>query len=175
MGLEYVHVPSAAQVKLANMCLAAGAHIVQYHHSHCLSGSLSDGRGIVIFGTGNYVFPNITRFSVATSRHTALWRARYSKETDSIIVLGVAPAVIHSTGMPCIVAGEDAEAERERIQQYGRRMRTSLGRHLSRLHDMLHPGFLLLTFSNYAAMLQRHGPVFVWRSIVAGLKAHFAS
>ena len=172
MGLEHVHIPSVSQIHLAEECLAAGARLVHFHHSHCLSGSASDGRGIVLFGTGNYVFPSLSKLDVPRSKRTAVWRARYSKQKDAIVALGIEPAVIDRAGMPCPVEPRVAERERETIRHYSQRMLAPVWRQFWRLHDMLRPSFLLFNIYNYATLLKRRGPVFVWRSLVAGLKVH---
>ncbi len=171
MGLEYVDTPSAAQIHLAERCLSTGAQLVQFHHSHCLSGAAGDGRGVVLFGTGNFVFPDVTKFVVAKAKQSALWRARFSERQDAIVALDVEPAVIDSIGMPHLVSGRDAERGRMKILQCSQRTLSPAGRELWRLHDMLCPGFLLNNFDNYLSMLRRRGPRFVFRNLVAGLKA----
>jgi len=174
MGLEYVCIPSNTQIHLAEACLASGAHLVQFHHSHCLSGSFSDGRGIVLFGTGNYVFPSVTKFDVPKSKHTAIWLARYSKQKDSVVASRAEPAMLDHTGIPCAAEGSDLASELKKIQRYSDRTLKPIGRRLWRLHDMLRPSFILLNVYNYLSMLRRRGPLFVWRSLVAGLKVHLA-
>lgn len=174
MGLEYVSIPSNTQIHLAEACLAAGAHLVQFHHSHCLSGSASDGRGIVLFGTGNYVFPSVTRFDVPKSKHTAIWIARYSKQNDAVVASRVEPALLDCTGLPFAAEGSAMASELRKIQRYSERSLKSIGRQLWRLHDMLRPSFILLNVYNYFSMLRRRGPLFVLRSLVAGLKVHLA-
>ena len=171
MGLEYVNTPSAAQIHLAERCLTAGAQLVQFHHSHCLSGVAGDGRGVVLFGTGNFVFPDVTKFLVPKARQTALWRTRFSRQQDAIVALGAEPAVIDSIGVPCFVSGRDAQRGRAKILQHSRRALSPAGRQLWRLRDMLRPSFVLNNLYNYLSMLRRRGPLFVLRSIIAGLKA----
>ena len=172
MGLEHVHLPSAGQIDLAKECLTAGAQLIHFHHSHCLSGSAGDGRGIVLFGTGNYVFPPMTVFDVPGSKRTALWKARYSRRAHAVVALDVEPLTIDDAGLPRAVTARVAEREREAIRRYSRRMLSPTGRQLWRLLDMLHPRFVLLNIYNYASLLKRRGPAFVWRSLVAGVRAH---
>lgn len=171
MGLEYVDTPSRAQIQLAERCLAAGAQLVQFHHSHCLSGVAGDGRGVVLFGTGNFVFPEVTKFPVPKAKQTALWRARYSRQQDAIVAFDVEPAVIDPIGMPRTVSGRDAQLGRRKILQHSQRALSPVGRQLWRLHDMLCPGFVLNNLYNYLSMLRRRGPLFVFRSLIAGLRA----
>lgn len=174
IGLEYVSIPSNTQIHLAEACLASGAHLVQFHHSHCLSGSASDGRGIVLFGTGNYVFPSVTRFNVRKSKHSAIWITRYSKQNDAVVASRVEPAMLDCTGLPFAAEGSDLASELKKIRRYSDRSIKPVGRHLWRLHDMLRPSFILLNVYNYFSMLRRRGPLFVWHSLVSGLKVHLA-
>ena len=174
MGLEYVAIPSAAQFTLAELCLKAGAQVVQFHHSHCLSGSVSDGRGRVLFGTGNYVFPKVTRYDMAESRRTAVWRLRYSKHEDAVVESAVTPASIDSAGIPYRVEGRAAERELARIRQCGERTARPVVRQVWRFLEMLGPRFMRVNIDNYCSMLRRRGPLFVCRNILAGLRAQMA-
>lgn len=174
MGLEHVSMPSVTQIRLAEACLAAGAQLVQFHHSHCLSGSASDGRGLVLFGTGNYVFPGLPPFSVRQAKRTAVWRIRYATEEDAVIAASVEPALIDRSGIPHAVTGRDRECRRRRIRKCSDRMLQPVRRQLWLLRDMLHPAFVMVNLWNYVSMARRRGPRYVWRSLLAGLKVHLA-
>jgi hypothetical protein len=39
---------------------------------------------------------------------------------------------------------------------------------------MLRPDFMLINIYNYFGMLRRRGPLVVWKSMVAGIRAHKA-
>ena len=171
MGLEYVHMPSARQLHLARACLAAGAHLVHFHHSHRLSGCAVDGRGAVLFGTGNFLFPPVTPIVPAASRRTAYWRTRYSRREDTIAGVAVEPARLDRAGIPCRVEPRRAVRETAAIDRYGRRALAPSAR-FWRLQEMLRPAFIFFVIYNYCALLTRRGPLFVWRSLVAGVKAH---
>lgn len=172
MGLEHTHLPSPRQVRLADACLEAGAQVVQYHHSHRLSGCAGDTRGVVLFGTGNYAFPITGKFRSQDSRRTAAWRARYSKQRGRIVAVVAVPARIDAAGIPCRVDARLAERELLRIERYGRRM-SSAGRPFWRLRELLSPDFVVPTVANYGAVLKRNGWSAVWGSVTGGLKAHF--
>lgn len=174
MGLEHTGIPSATQRRLAEACLAAGAHLLQFHHAHCLAGCASDGRGIVLFGTGNYVFPRHARFEVARSRLTAAWKVRYSKQADAVVALGVAPAMIDGIGMPHAAGEKVAQRIRRRIRQCSRRALAPYGRPFWLVWEMLKPGFLGINGWNYFCMFRRRGLRFLCRSLVEGLKVHLA-
>jgi hypothetical protein len=145
MGLEYAHLPSASQVRVAETCLAAGARIVQFHHSHCLSGCSRSGSGVVLFGTGNYMFPDETGDDAPKSRDTATWIARYSRRDDSIIALGMVPGVLDRNGLPRALNGVAADERVRHIQTISRRMLAPVWRPFWRAYDLMHPSFVLPT------------------------------
>lgn len=171
MGLEYADMPSSNQILIGEACLAAGAQFVQFHHSHCLSGCASNGRGVVRFGTGNYVFPQVTAFDAAKSRRTGAWIARYAKDEDLVASLAMAPAVIDPHGLPLSIDGVDADLARKQMNRLSRRILAPYWRVLWRVCDLLHPGFLMPTFRNCQAMLRHQGAWSVARSLLAGAKA----
>lgn len=174
MGLEHTGIPSATQLRLAEACLAAGAHLLQFHHAHCQAGSAGDGRGVVLFGTGNYVFPRLARFEVARSRPTAAWKARYSKPADAVVAVGIEPAVIDRIGIPRAAGDGVAKRIRRRIRQCSGRALAPSGRTFWLLWEMLNPGFLRIHAWNYVCMFRRRGLRFLCRSLVEGLKVHLA-
>lgn len=171
MGLEYVDMPSAAQIHLAELCLEAGAQVVQFHHAHCLSGIAGDGRGVVLFGTGNFVFPVVTKFVVPQAKQTALWRARFSGPKDAIVALDMVPASIDPAGLPCLVSAREAVRRCRRIRRCSQRLLSPAGRRFWRLHGMLRPGFVLSNLDNYLSMLRRRGLRVAVGSLIAGFKA----
>lgn len=172
MGLEYVSVPSPTQIDLAKACLEAGAHVVHFHHAHCLSGAATDGRGAVLFGTGNYVFTKTTK-KIPSTRRTAAWRTRINTQSRKVIAVAAAPAAIDITGLPQPLEGLAAARELERLKICSRNMLGGLPRHLARLKDLLSPGLIRVNAYNYAYLLRRRGLLYVLRSLGAGVKAQF--
>jgi poly-gamma-glutamate capsule biosynthesis protein CapA/YwtB (metallophosphatase superfamily) len=170
MGLEYAHLPSASQVRVAETCLAAGAHIVQFHHSHCLSGCSRNGSGVVLFGTGNYVFPDDTGYDIPKSRDTATWIARYSRRDDSIASLGMVPAVLDRKGLPRALNAAAADERVRQIQTISRRMLAPVWRRFWRAYDLLHPSFVLPTLHVAREMVRRQGLINVTRILFAGVR-----
>lgn len=171
MGLEYVTVPSATQIELAQACLEAGAHIVHFHHSHCLSGAATGGHGAILFGTGNYVYK--TSNKVPSTRRTAAWRARINTHSNKVVALAANPAVIDSLGLPRPLEGPVAVRELECLQVCSRNMLGGLPRQMARLKKLLSPGFIRVNAYNYAYLLRRRGPLHVLMSLGAGVKAQF--
>jgi hypothetical protein len=83
----------------------------------------------------------------------------------------VEPARIDRTGIPRLVPPLRAAREIDAIQRCGTRA-LARSANLWRMQDMLRPAFIALAIYNYCAMLKRRGLRFVWRSLVAGIKAH---
>lgn len=171
MGLEYADMPSSNQILLSEACLAAGAHVVQFHHSHCLSGCAGNGSGVVLFGTGNYVFPQVTAFDAPKTKRTGAWIARYSTHEDIITSLGMAPALIDHQGLPVAIDGIAADFARKQMNRLSHRILAPYWRIFWRVYDLFLPGFLLPTFLNIRAMLRHQGLWCVARSLFAGVKA----
>ena len=175
MGLEHVSAPSAAQIALARACLHAGARVVHFHHAHCLGGAATDGRGIVLFGTGNYVNASSVPIVVPSSRRTAAWRVSTRSPADGAPALTVQPCLLDDTGLPRPLRGSDAEREVQRIRSCSRHILSAPARHWTRVRDMLRPAFLRINFYNYQYLLRRRGPLFALRTLVGGLRTQFFS
>lgn len=173
MGLEFVSVPSATQIDLAKACIEAGAHIVHFHHAHCLSGAAFAGHGAVLFGTGNYVFTKTPRVKMPSSRRTAAWRARINTHSNKVVAVTANPAIIDSAGLPRPLDGPAAARELNRLQVCSNNMLGGLPRHLTRLKDLLNPGFIRANAYAYAYLLRHRGLRYVLRSLFAGVKAQF--
>lgn len=170
MGLEYVSVPSITQINLAQACLDAGAHVVHFHHAHCLNGAATDGRGAVLFGTGNYIYTK-SPGKVASTRRTAAWRTRIDTRSRKVVGISADPAAIDSTGLPRPLEGPAAARELKRLQACSRNMLGGMPRNWARLKDLLNPGFIRVAAYNYAYLLRKRGLLYVLRSLVAGVKA----
>jgi poly-gamma-glutamate synthesis protein (capsule biosynthesis protein) len=54
-GLEFMAAPSATQVELADLVVAAGACLVLGHHSHVVGPFTRTGTAVVAYGLGNFV------------------------------------------------------------------------------------------------------------------------
>lgn len=170
MGLEHVRVPSTAQIRLAETCLGNGAHIVHFHHSHCSSGAALGRRGVVLFGTGNYVFTSVPRIKIPASRRTATWRVRFDACAGSITGLYVKPMALDQAGLPRALAGVDADRELKRLRRCSRYMLSAPRRKVRYLLDLLSPACLCFNVYNYSYLLRRRGLRFVLKEIYTGIR-----
>jgi poly-gamma-glutamate synthesis protein (capsule biosynthesis protein) len=173
MGFEHVSVPSTAQIRLAEACLQAGAQIVHFHHSHCSSGASTDGRGVVLFGTGNYVFTKTPQVTIPSSRRSAAWRVRIDRVTRRVLAVAATPVVLDSAGLPRPLEGAQAMRERARLQECSDRVLSGVSRQWLRLCDVLSPGFMRACRYNYGSLLRSRGPRYVVKSIAGGIRAQF--
>ncbi|MSR21876.1 MAG: CapA family protein [Gemmatimonadetes bacterium] len=171
MGMEHSTTPSTRQIDLAEECLDAGARFVAFHHAHRIGGYSTSGRGIVLWGTGNYVFADGNERPRGKTARTAAWRVRYSQPADAVTALSIEPAVIDRAGVPRTPDAGEAARERERIHGLGSRVRTPLRRTMWHSLEMLEPEFVRSNVTNYARLLRLRGLSYVWRSLVAGLRA----
>jgi poly-gamma-glutamate synthesis protein (capsule biosynthesis protein) len=65
-GLEFLSVPSPAQVRFAKRIVEAGADVVIGHHSHTLQPAIQHEGALILFSLGNLVFdlwPQDTRYA----------------------------------------------------------------------------------------------------------------
>lgn len=170
MGLEHVRVPSAAQIRLAETCLDNGAHVVHFHHSHCTSGAAFGRRGVVLFGTGNYVFTSVPRIKIPASRRTAAWRVRFNARAGSIAGLDAKPMALDQTGLPRALAGADADRELKRLRRCSRYMLAGPRRKVRYLLDLLSPACLRFNVYNYSCLLRRRGLRYALKEINAGIR-----
>ncbi len=174
MGMEYSAMPSARQVALAEECVDSGAQLVVFHHTHCVGGHSTRGRGLVLWATGNYVFPTVGGHWSDKARRTASWRVRYSESRDSATVVSITPARTERRGLPQAIDPRAAVGERERMARQSQRIETPWRRHVWQGLEMMQPSFLRYNVTNYARLLRHLGVVFVWRSLVAGIRAQFS-
>src|SRR6185295_12793462 len=100
IGLEYVPYPTPRMGALAELCLAEGASLVVFHHSHCLSGATVDTRGVVLWGTGNYIFPWSTRVPFAPWFDSAIWKVRIARPGPPAEVAAMVPVSLDAGGLP---------------------------------------------------------------------------
>ena len=58
-GKEYAHYPTAQQQILAKTAVAAGADLVLGHHPHALQGLAFEGKAIIAYSLGNFIFDQL--------------------------------------------------------------------------------------------------------------------
>ncbi|HHT47882.1 MAG TPA: hypothetical protein GXZ98_01125 [Firmicutes bacterium] len=100
-GKEYAHYPTAQQQILAKTAVAAGADLVLGHHPHALQGLAFEGKAIIAYSLGNFIFdqlPEATRQGLILEAACDRWGVRQ---------LRCAPVWIEDE-QPQIATGEEA-------------------------------------------------------------------
>jgi poly-gamma-glutamate capsule biosynthesis protein CapA/YwtB (metallophosphatase superfamily) len=160
-GMEFTSVPTPFMINLVDQCLTAGAQIIGFHHTHCLSGFTQKHGQLVIWGAGNYAFPyNIPR-GFSPWFHSAVWNVTIDQD-HQMVKTDLVPIVIDRNGFPCMIRGSLAGRISAGIRKYSLRID---GRHklwFWRLCSLLRPVYLWLAINNYAGMARRKG----WKSVV---------
>jgi hypothetical protein len=174
-GQEFLPVPSRRQVQLADLCLAEGASVVCFHHAHCLSGTRRDERGLVLFGTGNYLFPlGDTPVAYSAFQESAAWCATIDRSRPMVRDVDVRPVVLSHEGWPVAAAPARAAAILRRIERYSRKIaQGSLERW--RLMEMARPVYLWMNAVNYADIARRHGVRASLVAVAEGVRANITT
>jgi hypothetical protein len=170
IGLEHVRAPSTHQRRLAEHCLEHGARVVHFHHAHVTSGCAGDGRGIVLFGTGNYLGASESWFCLGRSRQTAAWRVRYDTRHDAVTALAAHPLWIDDRGVPRARAGRWRARATRRFARWSQMAADDRLRRLWRARELVSPHFLIPTIRNYARLVQCRGALPVWHDLVEGVR-----
>jgi poly-gamma-glutamate capsule biosynthesis protein CapA/YwtB (metallophosphatase superfamily) len=175
-GLEFLSVPTPRQIDLAELCMEEGALAVCFHHSHCISGVRRDKRGVVFFGTGNYVFPwGDTPRRFMAWREGAVWRVRVDALGLEIESVDAVPVLLDDEGLPCEASGEAARRILDRIARCSSRLRSAHGLRWWRLREMISPIYLWLNLVNYADIARRHGIRTSLRTMAEGIAVQWTA
>ncbi len=165
-GVEFMSLPSSRQVRLAELCLEEGARIVSFHHSHCISGLLRDRRGVVFFGTGDYVFPAVTGARSRLRRESAVWKVTFAGTKPDIAGVQIHPVVLDDDGLPAAVTGRQSRKILERIERYSRRIQRS--QHLGwwYMRDKIGPQRIVVVIDRLLYIARRRGIGFMVQALV---------
>jgi poly-gamma-glutamate capsule biosynthesis protein CapA/YwtB (metallophosphatase superfamily) len=174
-GQEFLPVPSRRQIQLADLCLAEGASVVSFHHAHCLSGVRHDARGLVLFGTGNYVFPRGDTPAAYSAYHeSAAWCATIDRSGGAVRGVEIRPVVLSPEGWPAPASASRATAIVRRIEHYSRRIER--GRLEGwRLLEMARPVYLWMNAVNYVDIARRHGIRASMAAVAEGVRANITT
>jgi len=172
MGMEYIPVPAPNMFHLAESCHQAGAHVVFFHHAHCISGYTASPNRTTLWGTGNFLFPDILDHPFTPWFETATWHIRH-QTTGNGIRVSVEPFKLDNNGMPQRAGPETDSKITKKIAVLGGAIER--GKHLGllRLANICKPAYLRLLIANYADIARRSGAKQMAGQILSSIETLF--
>ena len=171
-GIEFVSIPSPFQQSFAEKCHEAGAAIVQYHHTHCISGISKTDESITFLGSGNFIFPYVLPKGFKPWFKTASWVVEYDFETKKLSH-EIRPLTINSDGIPERMNDEDRILFLQKVEKISQKVQ--LRKNLSRLRllDMLKPIYLKFSLIHYYQIARERGVRAMLATIINGFRSQF--
>jgi len=176
MGIEFLPVPSNRQLELAEVCARAGASVLQFHHTHTLSGIQNIGGCTVLFGTGNFLFPYTVVAGHRRAWHkTAVWAVDVALDGCEPMSTSVSwtPLLIDQAGLPAPAPGKAANRINRGIERWSGRIKNRTALPAWRLLYVFRPGYLWLAIINFGDMARRQGIIHTAREFGRALRASF--
>lgn len=168
VGLEHSPVPSPFQIKLAQTCIDSGAALVHFHHSHSLSGHQLSAKNVILWGTGNFIFPPSGPFNKFHRQRGAIWKIEFNLQEKRPIGLKVMPVTLDRNGFPRISDKKSGEKITRMIHKLSQRIEKR--KTFWHLIYLVHPHFLSFTLYNYARYCAMNGIRATWQLIFKGIK-----
>lgn len=169
-GTEFLPVPSPFQLRIAELCLAEGVRVVNFHHAHCVSGFMREERGVVFFGTGNYVFPYNLPKGFISWKQSAAWHVTLTP-SGQVEKVDIRPVFLDDDGLP----GPPSETQSQRILRKISRYSDYITRENYlrwwRFLELLRPFYLRINLIHYADIVRRKGLLSMLKTVAGGVKA----
>jgi poly-gamma-glutamate synthesis protein (capsule biosynthesis protein) len=173
MGMEYTSCPTPLMERTADMCLEEGANVVAFHHAHCISGTTTDRRGTILWGTGNYFFPPDQALVFRPWFDSAVWRIELPVADKRPERLETVPVVLDNDGFPHRATGKHERRILRSISRWSSRMKSGRLAGAWRFFSLLQPSYLRACLPAYLDIARRKGPTEVLRSLSATIKTQF--
>jgi hypothetical protein len=176
MGIEFFPVPSKRQLELAEFCASAGVSVLQFHHTHTISGIQNIGECAVLFGTGNFLFPYTLAAGHRRAWHkTAVWTVDVVLDQRKPVSTSVSwtPLLLDPAGLPALASQNTTNHINREIKRWSERIENRTALQAWRLLYVLRPGYLWLAIVNYGDMVRRQGLIYTARELGRGLRAGF--
>jgi poly-gamma-glutamate synthesis protein (capsule biosynthesis protein) len=176
MGIEFFPVPSKRQMELAEVCADAGISVLQFHHTHTISGIQKVGECTVLFGTGNFLFPYTVAAGHRRAWHrTAAWSVDISLDQGKPVSTSASwtPLLLDSTGLPTPAPEKTANRIDREIERWSERIKKGTTLQAWRLAYVFRPGYVWLAIVNYGDMVRRQGLSHTVRELGRGLRGSF--
>ncbi|HYK92388.1 MAG TPA: CapA family protein [Acidobacteriota bacterium] len=175
-GQEFLPVPSPRQRQLAELCLEEGTSVVIFHHAHCISGVQADKRGVVFWGTGNYVFPRgDTPKQYSAWQNSAVWRVTLNPLRRDVERIAIHPVILDRDGLPGEPSETRAQETLDRIALYSECLSRPGRLRWWRLREMMSPIYLWMNLVNYVDIARRNGVRACLRTLAEGMSAQLTA
>jgi poly-gamma-glutamate synthesis protein (capsule biosynthesis protein) len=171
-GTEFVSAPSPFQMAFAGACQQAGADIIQYHHAHRISGVAREEKCLILYGTGNYIFPYVLPRGFNAWYRSAAWIADVNID-DGVVSREVRPVTIDGKGIPRPSSQREEQYILELVDRYSRRIESQQFLGSWRAREVLNPVFIRLAIANYGSMLKANGIRATMKTIINGFVHQF--
>ena len=154
-GTEFIPVPSPYQLALADLCLKEGVRIVNFHHTHCISGMVDNKKGVVFFGTGNYLFPHNLPTKFRPWEESIVGRITLNSSGQKIINIKVTPIVLNRDGLPVRSTKSQSRMILNRFNNYSKKIQKKKSLGWWRFLEMIQPDYLRLSIIHYFDIYRR--------------------
>lgn len=178
MGIEFLPVPSQRQLEFADVCARAGASVVHFHHAHTVSGIGKIGECMVLFGTGNFIFPYVLPGTLRRMWHrSAAWTVEIVFDQRKPVSTSVVwtPLLLDRAGWPTPAPARIATRIDRHINRWSARIHSRRTLPAWRLLYALRPGYLWVAVVNYGDMIRRQGLVSTAREFARAFVSSFMS
>lgn len=176
IGMEFIPVPAPAMIDIARQCHQAGAQVVFFHHAHCLSGHTMTPESITLWGTGNFLFPEVMPYHFPPWCKAAAWHIRHPVTESGFspkMEARIEPLSLTRNGMPKQANAQTGQSIEEQINSLGGKISRGKSMGRMRLANMCKPAYLKIFLFNYADIARRKGLKHTIGQIVAAIKALF--
>ena len=172
-GTEYINIPSPDQIQLAKKLIDIGIKIVHFHHAHCLSGTEKYKSGIILFGTGNFIFPISFPKSYNKFYDTAIFHIELDTAFE-ITDVKIKPARIDQNGVPRMVENDQEKRILDKIEKISNCIRKdNVCLAFLRFKELIHPVYLKILSVHLVDIAKRKGFAGMLKVMFQSLKIQF--
>lgn len=171
-GMEFTRVPTPFMQRISEQCIESGASIVQFHHAHCLSGVTQRKKSLIVWGSGNYLFPYCLPFSFHPWFDSAIWNVSIGTQEENLKVDFI-PVSLNYFGYPSPSDVRKGHRIRKSVDSCTRKIKEGRLYVLWRAYSIFHPRYLRLACWNYFYMMRRTGICSVLSYIRETLRVYF--
>lgn len=117
-GYEFINYPGPEELALARLAVAAGADLVLGHHSHTLLGVNRQGKSLVAYGLGNFIFDKLSfrKQNMGMMKHQAVFR--FTIGPHRVNHWDIIPCVCDSYGWPVRASVQEDIEIRQRLRAF---------------------------------------------------------